>query len=109
MPGAFRSFVSRYFGRDRLDSVRDDESPICSELFSVERLEQHAQSLAASQPVHLGKAAGRSLVSRLRDNERVLFGAYRTIAATAVEGRPMAPAAEWLLDNFHFTIASCRS
>lgn len=101
MRSAFRSFVSCCFGRDRLDSVHDDESPICSELFSVERLEQHAQSLAASQPVHLGKAASRSLVSRLRDNERVLLGAYRTIAATAVEGRPMAPAAEWLLDNFH--------
>jgi len=100
MPGPVDSIVSR-LRCARRGSWRDDESPIRSELFSVERLEEHARSLAANQPVHAGRAAGRSLVVRLRANERVLLEAYRAIAATAGDGRPMAPAAEWLLDNFH--------
>src|ERR1700740_3303833 len=98
MLGLFGSFASRRLpGHARPDSVRDDHTPIRSELFSVERLEQHARSLAASQPVHRGKAAGKSLAARLRDNERVLLQAYRRIAATTVEGQPGSPAAEWLL------------
>ena len=60
------------------------EGPIRSELFSAERLEQHAESLAGAQRVTARPAAGRSLAPRLRDNERVLRGAYRAIAeATA--------------------------
>ena len=101
MLGLFGSFASRLPGHARPDFVRDDDDPIRSELFSVERLEQHAHSLAANQPVYRGKAAGKSLVTRLRDNERVLLAAYRKIAATTVEGQPGSPAAEWLLDNFH--------
>ena len=101
MLGLFSSFASRLSARAQTDSVRDDDNPIRSELFSVERLEQHARSLAASQPVHRGKAAGKSLAARLRDNERVLLRAYRNIAATSVAGQPGSPAAEWLLDNFH--------
>ena len=46
-------------------------------------------------------AIGKSLVDRLADNERVLLGAYRSIAKAADEGRPITPAAEWLLDNYH--------
>jgi cyclic beta-1,2-glucan synthetase len=81
--------------------VRDEEDPIRSELFSVERLEQHAESLASSQQVHARPTSGKSLVTRLRDNERVLLEAYGSIAKAAGEGQPITPAAEWLLDNYH--------
>ena len=47
------------------------------------------------------RRSARSLVDRLADNERVLLGAYRSIAKAADEGRPITPAAEWLLDNYH--------
>ena len=82
-------------------SVGDDEDPIRSELFSIERLEQHAESLAAHQPVSNAPTSGKSLAVRLRDNERVLLEAYRGIAQAADEGRSITPAAEWLLDNYH--------
>ena len=53
------------------------EAPIRAELFGVERLEQHAESLAAAQPV-LGKTGlGRSLLPRVQDNGRVLREGYR--------------------------------
>ncbi|TAJ88626.1 glucoamylase family protein [Reyranella sp.] len=96
-----KSFAWRVFGRARHAIIQQDEDAIRSELFSIERLEQHARSLAANQPVHKAAIAGRSLVARLQDNERVLLHAYRSIAKAASEGRSVTPAAEWLLDNFH--------
>ena len=75
--------------------------PIRSELFSMERLEQHGESLAAAQRVTRRPAAGRPLVLRLEDNGRVLLEAYRTIADAISEEQVITPAAEWLVDNFH--------
>ncbi len=95
------SLLRRAFGRAQPISVWDDESPIRSELFSVERLEQHAESLAANQPITATPPTVKALVDRLADDERVLLKAYRSIAKAAGERRPITPAAEWLLDNYH--------
>ncbi len=75
--------------------------PIRAELFSVERLEQHAESLAAAQTVTADPQRGRTLMARLRDNERVIAEAYRSIVKATHERRQISPAAEWLLDNYH--------
>jgi cyclic beta-1,2-glucan synthetase len=80
---------------------QDTEEPIRSELFSIERLEQHAESLAAVQRVTAKPAAGRPLAERLGDNGRVLLQAYRAIAKAISEEQDIMPAAEWLVDNFH--------
>lgn len=82
-------------------SPSDDEDPIRGELFSIERLEQHAESLAAAQRVTLRPARGRPLVKRLRENGRVLLSAYRAIGAAIRDEQAITPAAEWLVDNFH--------
>ena len=80
----------------------DTEELIRAELFSIERLEQHAESLAAAQRVttrpNTGATAGRHGCG---DNGRVLLEAYRAIAAAIREERAITPAAEWLVDNFH--------
>jgi hypothetical protein len=74
---------------------------IREELFSVERLEQHAESLAAAQSVSSQPETGRPLTKRVRDNDEALLEAYRVIAAAIKDKRPITPAAEWLIDNFH--------
>ncbi|HEY5080648.1 MAG TPA: glucoamylase family protein [Bauldia sp.] len=79
----------------------DSSEFIREELFAVDRLRQHAESLARAQPVSSRKKGGRELASRLRDNERVLFASYLDIAAAVENGRPITPAAEWILDNYH--------
>jgi cyclic beta-1,2-glucan synthetase len=79
----------------------DNDEILSAELFSSERLEQHAASLAAAQGVTQRRSARRSLGVRLKDNESVLLAAYRAIGAAVGEGRPITPAAEWLLDNYH--------
>src|SRR6185503_11849193 len=68
---------------------------------SAERLEQHARSLAAAQPIVARSMTARSLAARLKNNESVLLGAYRAIAGAVGADRAITPAAEWLLDNYH--------
>ncbi|HJS79601.1 MAG TPA: hypothetical protein VJ748_03180, partial [Vitreimonas sp.] len=75
--------------------------PIRAELFSVERLEQHADSLAQAQAVTADPQRGRTLMARLRENERMIAEAYRSIVKATHERRQISPAAEWLLDNYH--------
>src|SRR6202044_2565554 len=79
----------------------DSDEIVRAELFSSERLEQHAASLAAAQQVTRRRSVRRSLVARLKDNESALLAAYRAIGAAVGEGRSITPAAEWLLDNYH--------
>ncbi len=78
-----------------------DDQILREEIFSIERLEQHARTLAAAQPVGSIPGFGRSLATRLRSNEKILLAAYRSIAKAVDEGRGITPAAEWLLDNYH--------
>jgi cyclic beta-1,2-glucan synthetase len=39
---------------------------------------------------------------------RLLAAAYREVADDVHEGRPVSPAAEWLLDNFHLVANEAR-
>ena len=79
----------------------NQEEPIRSELFSLERLEQHAESLAAAQTVTEEMSRGRPLIPRVLDNGRVLLNSYRAIARAIQDEHAITPAAEWLVDNFH--------
>ena len=77
------------------------QPPIRAELFSVERLEQHAESLAVAQRVVAGAKRGRSIRPRLQDNAHVVIETYRAVVRATLANRPITPAAEWLLDNYH--------
>lgn len=85
-----------------------DKAPVRGELFGVERLEQHAQSLAAAQSVTARPPKVPTLQSRLKDNAAVLLRAYRASASELEKGRSVVPAAEWLLDNYHLVEAQVR-
>ena len=54
--------------------------------FSVERLEEHARSLAVAQGVMAGERKGAPLAKRLAENEAVLLSAYRDIAEAVDAG-----------------------
>jgi cyclic beta-1,2-glucan synthetase len=77
------------------------DQPIRAEIFGMERLEQHAESLAAAQRTTEKPTRGKNLLARVDDNAKVLLAAYRDIAKTVQEKKEITPAAEWLLDNFH--------
>lgn len=85
-----------------------DTAPVREELFSFERLEQHAGSLALAQRVTGKPPKVLPLARRLDDNAKLLLRAYRASALEVAEGRDIVPAAAWLLDNYHLIEAQIR-
>jgi cyclic beta-1,2-glucan synthetase len=77
------------------------EEPIRAELFGIERLEQHAQSLAAAARTTERPSKGRDLLPRVRENGRVLLTAYHDVVKAVGEKSEITLAEEWFLDNFH--------
>jgi cyclic beta-1,2-glucan synthetase len=93
--------IRRSFGRALSASPWDSREPLREELFSVERLEEHARSLAIAQSVMPKPTKGRPLARRLADNGAVLLDAYRMVTRGIDEGRAITPPGEWLIDNYH--------
>lgn len=82
------------------NAVPTVDEPIFLELFSLDRLQSHASSLATRHAVStsLGKDL---LLPRLADNESVLVNASEQLNAAVRNKQRISPAGEWLLDNFH--------
>ncbi|MFN0127423.1 MAG: GH36-type glycosyl hydrolase domain-containing protein, partial [Verrucomicrobiales bacterium] len=76
------------------------ERAIRAELFSSEQLQAHAVGLAEIHRIDPQRGPNR-LLPRLSDNERVLLLAYDLVTGAEADGRHVAPAGEWLLDNFY--------
>src|SRR5687768_3881053 len=92
----FESFASLL----RKPARDTDEKPFHAEFYSVERLEQYAQTLAAEHKTV--KQKGRAqLLPRLAENGRILESAYKALVEALRQGRAITPAAEWLVDNYH--------
>ena len=93
----------RWLGRGRalLDEPPKIDEPISAEIFSVERLEHHAESLAKAQEVSPVQTAGVSLRGRLRSNSAGLRAAFQALIAGIRKGQAVTPAAEWLVDNYY--------
>ena len=67
--------------RETSPGVWQDSAPIRADLFGTERLEHHAQSLAAAQPIATGKPLPvQPLSRRVKENADILLRAYRTCA-----------------------------
>jgi hypothetical protein len=93
-------FVESFASLLRKPSRDTDEKPFQAEFYSVERLEQYAQTLAAEHKTVTRKGRAE-LLPRLRDNGRILEAAYKALVEALREGRAISPAAEWLVDNYH--------
>ncbi len=78
----------------------DDQTPLRAELFSADQMEQHGRTLARAHTLSRSAPQNR-LLQRLDANEQVLTDACQLLT-TAVRSRlRIAPAGEWLLDNFY--------
>jgi cyclic beta-1,2-glucan synthetase len=93
----------RWGGRGRvlLNVPSEMDEPISAEIFSVERLEQHAESLAKAQEVSPALSSGISVRRRLRSNAAGLRAAFHTLIEGMRKGHAMTPAAGWLVDNYY--------
>ncbi|SDW21631.1 glycoside hydrolase family 94 protein [Thiocapsa roseopersicina] len=77
-----------------------DEPPLRSELFSAVQMEEHGKRLAEAHALMPGHPPDR-LLARLTENETILIGVCRLLMAAVAQNRRIAPAGEWLLDNFY--------
>jgi len=79
---------------------QENQTPLRAELFSADQMEQHGRALAGTH--HLGPL-GKStrLLERLDDNEQVLLNCRALLTETVKTKSRIAPAGEWLLDNFY--------
>ena len=92
-------FSPSLFGR--APSPWDNPEPVRGELFSAERMEEHARSLAVAQKVTPKPAKGHPLAGRLAENGATLLAAYKSLLQGTADGVAVTPAAEWLIDNYH--------
>jgi hypothetical protein len=86
----------------------DPESPLRSELYSADQMEQHGRALAGSHALGPGRTRDR-LLARLGSHEAVLIVAGDLLKAAAATGHRIAPAGEWLLDNFYLVEQQIRT
>ena len=88
----------------------ETREPGVGELLSLESLEELAKRLALISTLPPGtRARGHDVLPRLDANMRLLDAAYRALADDVHRGVSVAPAAEWLLDNFHLVKAEARA
>ena len=76
------------------------EPPLRSDLLSSEQMKQHGEILAGQHQLTKERCS-QSLLTRLTENEKVLFETHALLAASVKAKRLITPAGEWLLDNFY--------
>jgi len=94
------SFPTSLLKPFRANQTQREQPPLRAEIFSIERLEQYAQTLAAEHETVIRKSRAQ-LLPRLEDNARILEAAYKALVEAISEGRAISPAAEWLVDNYY--------
>jgi len=72
-----------------------------SEIFSAERLIQHAESLAHTHTITKNPKKGYNLYKRLKNNKKQVFNSYHALNEAINQKQAITSAAEWLIDNFH--------
>lgn len=77
-----------------------EELPLRAEIFGIEQLQAHAKVLADWHKL-AAKPRRDKLLSRLAENEKVLWDAFTQVAAVAARGQTVSPGGEWLVDNFY--------
>ncbi|MFH0888585.1 MAG: glucoamylase family protein [Planctomycetota bacterium] len=94
------SHLDNYLKRERPNQQYGDEQPLRSELFSIDQLAHHIKILAKEHEINL-KHEPDGFLPRLDKNKKVLLQAYNVVMAAVEKEDRIAPAAEWLIDNFY--------
>ena len=90
----------RVFARPESQEPTDGfEQPFRSGPLGSDHLDELARVAATGKSIPRG-AGARPLLSRFRDNERILRAARKAASEAAARTETLTPDAEWLLDNF---------
>jgi cyclic beta-1,2-glucan synthetase len=91
---------TRIRGHGVTSAYATDEPPLRAELFSSDQMEQHGRGLASGHALAPGRARD-CLLPRLSENEGILIDVCNLLTEAVGANRRIAPAGEWLLDNFY--------
>lgn len=104
LPQAIASFkkniIDPIFGDNWSEKYADERPPLRSELFTEEQLEHHARGLAAKHML-ISEHPSEQLLKRLAENEKILLEVHALLTDAVKDNNRIAPAGEWLLDNFY--------
>ncbi len=95
-----RNIIEPIFGDNWNEKYADERPPLRSELFTEEQLEHHARGLAAKH-ILISEHPSEQLLKRLAENEKILLEVHALLTDAVKENNRIAPAGEWLLDNFY--------
>ena len=96
----FLPWRGRRRGNGLAHEYAGNEPPLRAALLSADQMAQYGKTLAGSHTLGLEHAPDR-LLTRLAENEGVLLGACNLLTEALTADRRIAPAGEWLLDNFY--------
>ncbi len=86
----------------------DDEPLLRSELFSAKQMQQHGKTIAGTHKLSPGRTSNQ-LLTRMADNESVLFDVRNQLTKAVKDNHRITPAEEWLLDNFYLIVEQIRT
>lgn len=100
-----RGRLANFLSRLRSSSLAQLEfvgeaPPLRSELLSADQMESHGKILANTHRL-IQRRCTDQLLDRLSQNEKILIDVCDVLTAAVKEKRRIAPAGEWLLDNFY--------
>jgi cellobiose phosphorylase len=95
-----KTIIEPIFGDGKLEKYTNERPPLRSELFTEEQLEQHAVAISRKHQL-ISDHPSEQLLKRLAENETVLLAVHALLTETVKNNNRIAPAGEWLLDNFY--------
>ena len=95
-----KNIIEPFFGENNNEKHVNERAPLRSEILTKEKLEQHAVAIA-KRHVLTYKKTSEQLLKRLAENENILLEVYSLLSESLKQNDRIAPAAEWLLDNFY--------
>ncbi|MBC7867086.1 MAG: cyclic beta 1-2 glucan synthetase, partial [Gloeobacteraceae cyanobacterium ES-bin-316] len=95
-----KTIITPIFGDGKNEKYANERPPLRSELFTEEQLEQHALALSKKHPL-ISEHPSEQLLKRLAENEEILLEVHALLTEVVKNNNRIAPAGEWLLDNFY--------
>lgn len=95
-----KNIIDPFLGENNNSRYLNERAPLRAEIFTREKLEQHAVTIAKRHVLVYNKKS-EQLLKRLGENEKILLEVYSLLSETLKQNKRISPAAEWLVDNFY--------
>lgn len=95
-----KNIIDPFLGENNNLKYINERAPLRAEIFTGEKLEQHAVTIAKRHELIYNQKS-EQLLERLADNEHILLEAYALLSDNLKQNNRISPAAEWLVDNFY--------